>query len=366
MAAVVRPFESVLDELARLRSEIDAMEAEWLAKVGEYERSREWQADGYLSAAAALRKRCRMTYGIAAGHVRLARRLEQLPATARAFAVGEISRRHAQVIADAYTPERAAGLAASDPIFAAAARHVDVKDLAGLVGHAVDAIDGDGGAGSDAAQHAQNRFHVSPLGDRIVADGTFDAESGEIVMTALDAMHATLARPGDTRHRSVRHADALIEICRRSLEHDHDQPSARRRGRPQMSVVIDLQALEPDHGELVADIRAEAADVGRLSRSTLERIACDCNISRIVTDGPGQIIDVGRTTRTIPPKLWDALVARDRHCRAPGCDRPPGYCEAHHTVYWSRGGPTNLANLELLCWAHHRKQHQHDAHARRG
>ena len=83
MVAAVSVFTSRLDGLARDRRELDQLEAEWLAKVGEYERSREWQADGYLSAAAALRKRCRMTYGIAAGHVRLARRLEQLPATAR-------------------------------------------------------------------------------------------------------------------------------------------------------------------------------------------------------------------------------------------------------------------------------------------
>ena len=33
---------------------------------------------------------------------------------------------------------------------------------------------------------------------------------------------------------------------------------------------------------------------------------------------------------------------------------------------WEHGGPTNLGNLKLLCWYHHRRQHIHDAQARPG
>src|ERR1700690_1829894 len=109
MATAVR-FDSRLDGLARARGEWDALEAEFLVRVGEYVRSGEWQADGFLSPAAALRKRCRMTYGTAAATVQLAKRLEELPATLAALSSGSISRQHAKVIADAYTPERAAQL----------------------------------------------------------------------------------------------------------------------------------------------------------------------------------------------------------------------------------------------------------------
>ena len=78
-------------------------------------------------------------------------------------------------------------------------------------------------------------------------------------------------------------------------------------------------------------------------------------------DGPSQVLDVGRATRTVNTAQWNALVARDQHCTHPGCTRPPAYCDAHHIIHWTRGGPTNLANLSLLCWEHHRKQHLHDA-----
>ena len=43
---------------------------------------------------------------------------------------------------------------------------------------------------------------------------------------------------------------------------------------------------------------------------------------RVITDGPSQVIDVGRQTKVIPKGLWRALVARDGGCVAPGCDRP--------------------------------------------
>jgi hypothetical protein len=97
-----------------------------------------------------------------------------------------------------------------------------------------------------------------------------------------------------------------------------------------LSILADLGAFEANHPDLVADIRVEAEHVGHLSRATLERVSCDCEISRIITDGPGVIIDVGRATRNISDALWRALVARDKHCTEPGCTVPPGFCDAHH------------------------------------
>ena len=124
-----------------------------------------------------------------------------------------------------------------------------------------------------------------------------------------------------------------------------------------MSFIVDLQDHETDHPGLIADIRVEGERYGRLSKTTLERLTCDCNLNRVITDGDSLIIDVGRTTHNIPAPLWRALVARDRHCTEPGCKVPPAFTEAHHIWHWNDGGPTNLDNLKLLCWAHHRKHH---------
>jgi HNH endonuclease len=49
---------------------------------------------------------------------------------------------------------------------------------------------------------------------------------------------------------------------------------------------------------------------------------------------------------------------RDGGCAVPGCDRPLAWCEAHHLRHWLHGGATDLANLVLLCRAHHRAVHE--------
>jgi len=49
---------------------------------------------------------------------------------------------------------------------------------------------------------------------------------------------------------------------------------------------------------------------------------------------------------------------RDKGCRFPGCDRQVNWSSAHHVDHWSRGGPSNLPNLGLLCHYHHRLVHE--------
>src|SRR5260370_25496191 len=100
-----------LPELAAERRALDAQEAAWLKKVAAYDRSGDWSADGFLNAASALRATCRIDQGVARGHVELARKLENLPEIADAFGRGEISRRHAVVVANSCTPERAEAIA---------------------------------------------------------------------------------------------------------------------------------------------------------------------------------------------------------------------------------------------------------------
>jgi hypothetical protein len=70
----------------------------------------------------------------------------------------------------------------------------------------------------------------------------------------------------------------------------------------------------------------------------------------------GQPIGAGRATRTISRRLRRALEHRDRTCAVPGCGATRGL-HAHHIIHWEDGGPTELANLVLLCPYHHRLHH---------
>jgi hypothetical protein len=78
----------------------------------------------------------------------------------------------------------------------------------------------------------------------------------------------------------------------------------------------------------------------------------------VLGGAPTQPLEVGRTSRVVSPAQRAALVVRDGGCAFPGCQRPPAWCEAHHLRHWLHSGPTDLANLALLCRAHHRAVHE--------
>jgi len=285
--------------------------------------------------------------------------LETLPEVAAAFAAGETSRHHVAVIERAATPQRRDAIAEFDELLAGAARRHRPQDLRTLVSRVADAVDGDDGLANDDARHERRRLHVSRTMDEMgVLDGVLDPEGTEIVLTALDALMEQERGAHDTRTTTQRRADALVSLCKVGLAHADVGPG--RRTPAHLSGVLDCEALERRAGpSLAADVRAEAAH-GRLSVATLRRIACDARISRVITDGRSLPLDVGRATRVVTPALWRALVVRDGGCTHPGCDRPPGWCEAHHIKHWADGGTTTLDNLKLVCSRHHHDEHRLD------
>ena len=59
-------------------------------------------------------------------------------------------------------------------------------------------------------------------------------------------------------------------------------------------------------------------------------LACDARIIPAVLGGPSQVLDVGAASRSFPAAIRRAITLRDRGCTWPGCDRKPGWCDAHH------------------------------------
>ena len=93
-----------------------------------------------------------------------------------------------------------------------------------------------------------------------------------------------------------------------------------------------------------------------ISAETARRLACDASTVGMQHGPGGEILAVGRRTRTISPALRRALNARDRQCRFPGCRNVR--VDAHHVRHWAHGGATALDNLVLLCRRHHRAVHE--------
>jgi 5-methylcytosine-specific restriction endonuclease McrA len=108
-----------------------------------------------------------------------------------------------------------------------------------------------------------------------------------------------------------------------------------------------------------ADLRLGADDTGTvlLSTEAVRRLSCDALVRR-VRDGVDGALDGGRARRTLTRKQRRALVRRDGdQCRFPGCTSRH-YLHAHHIWHWTDGGPTDLANLVLLCPFHHKLVHE--------
>jgi hypothetical protein len=91
--------------------------------------------------------------------------------------------------------------------------------------------------------------------------------------------------------------------------------------------------------------------------SEVRRLACDAEVQRLIVGPDSRPLDIGRATRVVPEHLRTALTHRDQGCIMPGCDRPPGWCEAHHIVHWADGGRTDLENLAQMCSRHHHELH---------
>lgn len=87
--------------------------------------------------------------------------------------------------------------------------------------------------------------------------------------------------------------------------------------------------------------------------AAITQFACAGGIQKLLTRG-GRIVSLWSPERCFTPQQRRAIAARDGGCVIPGCRVPAGWCEVHHVLEHSRGGPTHTDNGVTLCWFHHR------------
>ena len=211
---------------------------------------------------------------------------------------------------------------------------------------------------------------------------------GQAVMAALDALADSLQVAGDRSTAAQRRADALITLVNRAAAHN-DLP-ATRSGLP-VATTITVGVSEADRvaagytteatKDLTADLTGnrdpgatatsasgtaltlgDAALRFALCAGSHTPVLLDDHKSNCTTTGPVsaalgkkrlQPLAVGRAHRFATPAQRTALALRDGGCIL--CHRPPAECQAHHLTDWAVGGETNLDEMVLLCWTHHRQ-----------
>lgn len=354
--------------------------------------------------------------GSAVGELQVAEGLQAMPEVADAVADGDVTLEHARALArlraTASEEVKAALEGGAGADLLEKARSLSAPELAREAKKVAASID---------ARAAQERYDAvwrrRSVTTRRSAGGRtgawfLDEIGGTIVETALDAIVGKPAKD-DVRTREQRRADALVTMASRVLQVGADRNGAQVR--PHLALIVseetwdatlrrrqaieeaDRQAIDavagwpgaafgldadglpmtegtlatpgdpnrtrsrivlPDLPPMPNVPPAELEDHTLVPGRELERLMCDCEVTRIVMNAASVPLDVGRTERLYNREMRRAVTARDRHCQWPGCTIRASWCEVHHVWFFSDGGPTSVGNGCTLCVYHHHRVHQ--------
>jgi hypothetical protein len=169
------------------------------------------------------------------------------------------------------------------------------------------------------------------------------AELAVEVVAALDAAQQQLRHEHAPAGASRR--EALRLLARTFLDPDRHAP-------PSTTVVI--------HTDAELWVGVDETGTVMLDTDAVRRLSCDAMLRHVrdADTGATTEFDLGRARRSPNRALRRALVRRDGdQCRWPGCTSRH-WLHAHHLQHWTADGPTDLANLAILCSFHHRLAHE--------
>ncbi|MEX0739973.1 MAG: DUF222 domain-containing protein [Pseudohongiella sp.] len=348
---------------------------------------------------------CGIDLGAAREKVRVAKCLAELPQIDAAFASGAISYSKVRAMTRSATPQNEAYLL--NIARHGTAQHMEMlvrkyQRSQRLMQNQGKNTDGD----TAAAQFAGRELHWHYDDDgMLVIRGRLTPEDGAMFIKALDGAFAQL-QPSDeendlesdferdlerdiesgpknvsaetfSAHQApVSEQDVSAETPADSLASEADTFPQKRADalmllaeQSFLNSASDLTPLSPpQRHQLVIHIEKDSLNQGAAHHCSIEqgpflspaiarRLACDTGLLTVLEDKEGNVLNVGRKTRSISPAMRRALTRRDCGCRFPGCTETR-FVDAHHIHHWCDGGETRLENLVLLCRRHHRLVHE--------
>lgn len=310
--------------------------------------------EGFVSSIHWMRMKCHLTAGAAGDRIAIGEQLQRMPESHQSMVDGEIGFAHLAHIARTAAAIEQTGTSKpfDETPLLVKARELSVGRFIDFCHHMRHAADPEGYAAAEVqGVEARSLTIKTGEGGMVWVRGVFDPEGAAVLRTAFEPL-ARRSGKNDDRKRDRRLADAAVELASRSL----DNALVPQRGsvRPHLQVTTTLETLIQRAGAPAADLEFSLP----ISAKAVERLACDCSVTRVLLGADSAVIDVGRSKRVITPSQRRALNVRDKGCRFPGCDRPATWTSGHHIVHWIRGGPGDLPNLVLLCYRHHWMVHE--------
>src|SRR5205814_8501207 len=135
-------------------------------------------------------------------------------------------------------------------------------------------------AAEESEQVENRRLHLSTVEDgSLLINGVLDPAGGAAVRTALEPL-ARKSGEHDDRVLDQRYADALVELA--------------SGGKPaNLQVTASVETLKGLAGAAGAEMEFSLP----ISSTSLQRMACDCSVTRVLLSQESVTIDVGRSKR---------------------------------------------------------------------
>ena len=365
------PLASLSDaEVEQLQRELTLaarqLQAVQLGTVAEIDQRGLAGGHGCASTAAYLVQVNRIDAGEATGLVRTAQRLmprraltgealaPEFPMLAEGYASGVVSLRQARVITSCIeglpSAVDADTRADCERFLAEQARVFEPRTLRQLARRISDHLDPDGTLIEAAQRERQRGLTVQQRPDGSArVDGELTALCAEALLTCLDSLakpRPAEDRGADTRNASQRRHDALHDTLRAALR-SGQLPNT---GGVAATIQVTMTKEQAETGTGLARTGHGAFIPVR----TALALAGDAQLQVVVTTKVGAVSAYSSTQRLFTAAQRLAMAARDLGCSLPGCTVPAAWCEAHHVIEDSKGGPTSIDNGALLCGDHHR------------
>jgi hypothetical protein len=253
---------------------------------------------GSASPIESIRFNCHLTSNVAADLVAVGKNLQRMPESHQAVIQGEIGFAHVKAMA---RTADAAGSKFEEADLLEKARESSPGKFYYICHHYRHAADRKGFEAEQAERVENRRLWVSKCEDgTVLLSATLDPEGGAAILTQLEPL-ARKSGAHDERSREKRYADALVE------------PASGGGSQAQLQVTASFETLRGLPGASAAELEFSSVPI---SAKTVERLACDASITRIVLGSESMVIDVGRARRTVSGPARKALNVRDKHCLA--------------------------------------------------
>ena len=330
--------EDTAAELIRIRRQIAELELEFSRRASEFDKTNWWDHQGFNTAFDWIRINCHMTSHDVWNAMAVGAKSGDLPQTVEAMHEGDIGFAHLATMA---RTANEVGPAFDESKLLPLARNYSPGKFFHKCMHYRHSLDASGYNRDQENLHEQRGLRLNTARDGcLLISGLLDPVGGAIVRSALEPLSQ---RSGEHDDRTVeqRYADGLQELASGGKQ-------------AEVQVTATIETLKGLAGAPAAELEFALP----ISGSSVQRMACDCSVTRVLLDQDSAVVDMGRSKRVISPKLRSALKIRDGHCQWPGCERDASRCDGHHLVHWAEGGETNLDNLVLMCKRHHRMVHE--------